>query len=89
MVILPSHVSNQKSFSFWKIIIEKIERRLSTRSSHYTSKGGRLTLIQATLSNFPTYYMSLFEMPQKVAADIGRLFINYLWKDGTLFGGIL
>jgi len=34
------------------------------------------------LSNLPTYYMSLFEMPQKVAADIARLFRNYLWKDG-------
>ena len=49
--------------------------------SCYTSKGGRLTLVQAILSNLLTYYMSLFEMPQKVAADIERLFKNYLWKD--------
>ena len=72
---------NHKSFFFGKIIIEKIERRLATWSSRYTSKGGRLTLIQVTLSNLPNYYMSLFEMPQKVAANIGRLFRNYLWKD--------
>ena len=74
---------NHKFFSFWKIIIEKIERRLSTWSSRYTSKGGRLTLKQATLSNLPNYYMSLFEMPQKVVADIDRLFRNYLWKDSV------
>ena len=55
------------------MIIEKIERRLSTWSTCYTKKGERLTLIQATLSNVPTYYMSLFEMPQKVAADIEKL----------------
>ena len=61
--------------------IEKIERMLSTWSSRYTSKGRRLILIQATLSNLPTYYMSLFEMPQKVVADIERSFRNYLWKD--------
>ena len=37
--------------------------------------------MQATLSNLPTYYMSLFEMPQKVVMNIEILFKNYLWKD--------
>jgi len=71
---------NHKSFSLWKTVIEKIERRLSTWSSYYTSKGRRLTLIQATLSNLPTYGMSLFKMPQNVASNIERL-LNYLSKD--------
>jgi len=43
-------------------------------------KRGRLTLIQATLSNLSTYYTSLFEMPQKVAMGIERLLRNYLWE---------
>ena len=64
-----------------RLLLKKIERRLSTWSSCYTSKRERLTLIQATLSTLPIYYMSLFEMPQKMASDVDRLFRNYLWKD--------
>jgi hypothetical protein len=29
----------------------------------YLSKGGRLTLIKSTISNLPTYYLSLFPIP--------------------------
>jgi len=57
---------DHKSLSLWKTIIEKIEIKLSTWSSCYTSKDGRLSLIQvATLSNLLHHYMSLFEIPQK------------------------
>ena len=64
-----------------KTFLEKYERRLSTWSSRYTSKGGKLTLIQVTLSNLPTYYIFLLEIPYKVATKIERLFRNYLWKN--------
>lgn len=74
-----------KSFSFWQIIIEKIERKLSTWSSHFTSKGRSLALIQATLSNPPTYYMSLYGTPHKGVTRIESLFRNCLWKDDTHF----
>ena len=36
---------NHKFFSLRKVIIEKLERWLSSWSSCFTSKGGRLTLI--------------------------------------------
>ena len=54
---------NHKSFSFWKIIIEKIEKRVVNMVITLYFKRRKTT----TLSNLPTYYMSLFEMPQKVA----------------------
>ena len=40
-----------------------------------------LEIVDVYLFSLPTYYMSLFEMPQKVTSNIERLFRNYLWKD--------
>jgi hypothetical protein len=42
--------------------------------SGYTClKGGKITLINSTLSNFPTYFMSLFPLPTSVANRIEKL----------------
>jgi hypothetical protein len=45
--------------SIWDDIIEKIEHRLAGSKMVYLSKCGRVTLIKSTLSNLPTYFMSL------------------------------
>jgi hypothetical protein len=45
----------------------------------YLSKGGRLTLIKSTLSNIPTYYLSLFQIPMRVAKRIEKLQRDFLW----------
>jgi hypothetical protein len=46
--------------TIWSSIIDKMEHRLAGLKGLYLSKGGRLTLIKTTLSNLPTYYLSLF-----------------------------
>jgi hypothetical protein len=45
----------------------------------YLSKGGRLTLIKSTLSNLPTYFMSLFPISTGVANRIEKLQCDFLW----------
>jgi len=75
---------NHKSFSFLEDYYRKNRKVINMVIMLYFE---RRTLIQATLSNLPTYYMSLFEMSQKVATDIERSFRNYLWKD-DMFNGI-
>jgi hypothetical protein len=45
----------------------------------YFSKGGRLTLLKSTLSNFPTYYLSLFPIPVDVANRPNKLQRDFLW----------
>jgi hypothetical protein len=52
-----------KAKSSWDEIVEKIERRLASWKRLYLSKGGRVTLIKSTLSNLPTYFLSLFPIP--------------------------
>ena len=46
----------------------------------YLSKGGRLTLIKSTLSNLPTYFLSLFPIPASVAKRIEKIQRDFLWK---------
>jgi hypothetical protein len=45
----------------------------------YLLKGGKVTLIKSTLANIPTYYMSLFTIPAKVANRIEKLQRDFLW----------
>ena len=46
----------------------------------YLSKGGRLTLLKNTLSSLPTYFLSLFTIPQAVVGRIERIQRNFLWE---------
>jgi hypothetical protein len=52
--------------------VEKMERRLVGWKGMYLSKGGRLALIKSTLSNLPTYFLSLFPIPAYVAKRIEK-----------------
>ena len=68
-----------KEKTIWNPILEKMERRLAGWKHLYLSKGGSVTLIKSTLSNLPTYFLSLFPIPASVANRIERLQRNFLW----------
>jgi hypothetical protein len=63
----------------WANVIEKTERRLAGWKRMYLSKGGRLTLIKSTLSNLPTYYLSLFPIPKGIAHRLEKIQRDFLW----------
>jgi hypothetical protein len=69
-----------KSKDIWNPVLEKVERRLAGWKRSYLSKGSKLTLIKSTLSNLPTYYMSLFPIPVSVAKRIEKLQREFLWQ---------
>jgi hypothetical protein len=56
-----------------------MEWRLAGWKKIYLSKGGRLTLIKSTLSNLPTYYLSLFPVPMSEANRIEKIQRDFLW----------
>jgi hypothetical protein len=62
-----------KSKAIWYVFIEKVEWRLAGWKMMYLSMGGRITLIKSTISNLPTYFMSLFPLPAGVANRIEKL----------------
>jgi hypothetical protein len=65
--------------TIWDGVLEIMERRLAGWKKMYLSKGGRLTLIKSTLSNLPTYFLSLFPIPVSVAQRMEKLQRDFLW----------
>jgi hypothetical protein len=77
-----------KDSNIWNSIIEKMENRLAGWKILYLSKGGRLTLINSTISSLPTYFLSLFPIPMGVANRLEKLQRNFFWEgigDGFKF----
>ncbi|KAG2711134.1 hypothetical protein I3843_04G057600 [Carya illinoinensis] len=68
-----------KSKTMWDGVVEKIECKLAGWKRLYLSKGGRATLIKSTLSNLPTYFLSLFPLPVGVAHRLEKTFCDFLW----------
>ena len=56
MTYLGMPLSHYKDSSIWNHILEKMERRFSVWKCLYLSKGGRLTLLNSTISSLPTYF---------------------------------
>jgi hypothetical protein len=65
--------ASYKSMSIWNGVIEKMERRLAGWKRTYLSEGGRLTLLKSTLSDLPTYLLSLFPIPVRVANHLDNI----------------
>jgi len=68
-----------KAKSCWDEVVGKIERCLASWKRLYLSKGGRVTLIKSTLSNLPTYFLSLLPIPSSVASRIEKMYRDFLW----------
>ncbi len=68
-----------KTKSIWNGVLEKMEKRLAGWKRLYLSKGGRLTLIRSTLSNIPTYFLSLFPISAALAHRMEKMQWDFLW----------
>lgn len=70
---------SSRNKEFWDPVLDRCSRKLTRWKANYFSVGGRITLIEATLSNLQTYYF-IIKIPQGVAADIGRPHNQFLWR---------
>jgi hypothetical protein len=62
----------------WVELEELMARQLAPLKRLYLSKGGRVTLIKSTLSNLPTYMLSLFPIPAQVEKCIEKIQWDFL-----------
>jgi hypothetical protein len=65
--------------TMWRDLEDLMARRLAPWKRLYLSKWGRVALIKSTLSNLPTYLLSLFPIPADVAKRIEKLQRDFLW----------
>ena len=70
---------NPKTIGFWDPVVERISRRLDGWKKAFLSLGGRITLIQSSLSHIPSYFLSLFKIPVSIVSEIGKLQRDFLW----------
>jgi hypothetical protein len=68
-----------KDKSCWNGVVEKTVRTLASWKRSYLSKTGRIALIKCTLSNLPTYLLSLLPIPAAVAKRIESVQYDFLW----------
>ena len=71
--------AHYKDPSIWNNVMEKMETKLAGWKRMYLSKGGRLTMIKSMLSNISTYYLSLFQIPVRVAKCKEKIQRDFLW----------
>jgi hypothetical protein len=65
--------------AMWTGLEDLMLWRLAPWKRLYLSKGGRVTLIKNTLSNVPTYMLSLFPILVDVAKRIEKIQRDFLW----------
>lgn len=63
--------------------MEKFERKkknLSSWKRNNLSLGGKITLINATFSNLPVYYVSRFKMLIAMKERLDQIHLHFLWE---------
>ena len=64
----------------WEPVIDRMKNKLAAWNGKLLSIGGRLTLIKASLSSLPLYFMSLFPIPKGIIDCIVKIQRNFLWN---------
>ena len=72
--------ATRKKETIWNPILEKMEKRLTGWKMMYLSKGGKVNFIKSTLSSLPTFFLSLYPVPIKVANLMEKLQSDFLWS---------
>ena len=70
--------AKHKVASVWDGVEERFCKRLDNWKRQYISKGGRLTLVRRTMSNMPTYVISLFRLPRNVKIKLEKIQRDFL-----------
>ena len=68
----------------WDGIEERFRKRLVMWKRQYISKGGRITLIQSTLSNLPIYFIFVFQLPRVVRMRLEQIQRDFCGVVGLL-----
>jgi Reverse transcriptase (RNA-dependent DNA polymerase) len=64
---------------YYRQLMQKIHNKLSAWKASLLSSGGRLTLLNSTLTSMPLFFMSTFFLPKWVIKEIDKIRRKFLW----------
>lgn len=70
---------NYSRLEIWDRIIKRVSKKLAMLKGKMLSIGGRLTLIKASITSLPLYFMSIFPIPKGIVEKIYKLQLQFLW----------
>lgn len=73
---------NRLHIADWKKLEEKLDKRLDSWKGSSLSVAGRITLINACLSNSPIYHMSMYLLPKTITGNLDKKRKKILWQGG-------
>lgn len=73
--------ASYKSKLIWDPVIKRISSILDAWKVPLLSKGGRLTLVKATLAVMPNYFLSPFTIPTSETNRMETMFGRFIWDD--------
>jgi hypothetical protein len=76
------HVLFSLHIADWRKLEEKLEKRLDSWKGSSLSVAGRITLINACLSNSPIYHMSMYLLPKTTIDNLDKRRKKFLWQGG-------
>lgn len=72
-------LGNKPPDLFWNNLIDRFNKNLEGWKGITLSQTGKVLLIKSTLQNLPTYALSLFFIPSKVADTLESIQRNFMW----------
>jgi hypothetical protein len=76
---IPMHFKKLNN-AYWKVIEEKIEKRLSCWKAKMLSYGGRLILINSVLSSLALFMLSFYELPKGILHKVDFYKSMFFWQ---------
>lgn len=71
---------------FWNPLKSKVQRKLDTWDASKLSMAGRLILLKAAIDSIPSYWVSLYRVPEQILKELEQLQRNFLWGTSSTFG---
>jgi hypothetical protein len=75
--------SGQPSIQDCMPLVHRMEKRLVS-TSLFLTQGGKLQLVNSTLSSLPTFYMCAISIPINILNQIDKYIRHFLWKGGDM-----
>jgi hypothetical protein len=77
-------ISSKLSSADCMLLLEKITKRINSRTSKYLSLTGRLQLLSSILYSIQVFWYGIFILPKKIIKAIEQKFNRFFWNGNDI-----